>query len=74
MKRRRVKRKLRKAQVRVKRKMPNSMFFVTSIIDEWGQKLSDLADKYLNSPSAGFIIFSVLLILGFWAVTSFSQK
>lgn len=54
--------------------MPNSMFFITSIIDEWGQKLGELSDKYLNNPSSGIIIFSVLLVLGFWAVASFSQK
>lgn len=50
------------------------MLFMTSIIDEWSQKLNTLADKYLGDPSIGFIVFAVLLIFGFWAVTSFSQK
>ena len=54
--------------------MPSRVFVLTSIIEEWNEKLNNIVDKYLGDPVIGFVIFVGLFIFGFLAITSFSQK
>ncbi|MBQ2639481.1 MAG: hypothetical protein IJF92_01820 [Bacilli bacterium] len=54
--------------------MLNKLLFITSIIDELDEKLHTISDKYLSNPSMGLVLFAALLIIAFWAITSFSQK
>lgn len=43
-------------------------------IELWNEKLNAFFAEYADSPWAGTIIFIVLLIFGYCAVSSFSKK
>lgn len=43
-------------------------------IELWNEKLNTFFAKYTDNPWAGTIIFIVLLVFGWSAVSSFSKK
>ena len=54
--------------------MIGNLIYITSIIDEWNQKLNDLTNKYFSNPVTGFLIFIGLLVIGYIAISSFAKK
>lgn len=47
---------------------------ITKELEIWNDKLNAIVEKYLNSPWMGALLFLVLFVIGYCAVSAFSKK
>lgn len=52
----------------------DKIILVTTVIDEWNDKLNAIASKYMDNAAFGGIIVLVLFIFGCWAISYFTKK
>lgn len=47
---------------------------ISSLIENWNDKLNSIASKYMDNAAFGGIIVLLLFIFGCWAISYFTKK
>ncbi len=54
--------------------MINNIIIFTTIIDEWNDKLNQIASRYMDNPIFGGIAVFALFLFGCWGVSNLNKK